>query len=225
MSNSIYRFIIGNTPELRSAAWRIWTQKDECYMLMRSMGEINKISFHKSGICRWAHIKPMNNGQDRLIKKWTEIPEPVPNIEPGFLRLLMRLVVPSNHLSSTYRDDYLKCNIITPASAGKATQLNFLKVHKSIQIESLLSQHYTILGKLPLKTSDYIAIVMDEYECGPIDLVIERGRPHPGQVFGELHFPDIDTTGSGRPIRLLLVSGEGFDQIFGELGGYERNPV
>jgi hypothetical protein len=47
----------------------------------------------------------------------------------------------------------------------------------------------------------------------------------PGQVFGDVLFPDKDTQNTGRPIRMVMMSGTDKPPTVWELGGYELKPL
>ncbi len=69
----IFRFAVGAPGEARSSTWRLWSCREDIYLVQRSHGGIHKFSFHKSGICRWALIQEPRSGRDRAMVKWTEL--------------------------------------------------------------------------------------------------------------------------------------------------------
>jgi hypothetical protein len=66
------RVAVGSQHGRRSPIWNIFSTRDEVYALHRTMGRIEKISFHKSRICRRAfvdkHLPP--------IERWTRAETP-----------------------------------------------------------------------------------------------------------------------------------------------------
>lgn len=76
------RFAVGTPERLVSSVWRLWGKGDDLYLGMRSSLGIAKISFHQSGICRYAQVStaprpaiqtwrrktPGSPGQDFLFK-------------------------------------------------------------------------------------------------------------------------------------------------------------
>jgi hypothetical protein len=58
------------------------------------------------------------------------------------------------------------------------------------------------------------------FNCGPVELKVPAQPVKPGQVFGDLMFPDVDSRGSGRPVRMLLIRSKELPPQLWELGGY-----
>ena len=58
MAGNEVRFAVGTRDDIRSSAWRLWARPDgrgnDLYLAGRSSGGIAKLSFHKSGINRFA---------------------------------------------------------------------------------------------------------------------------------------------------------------------------
>lgn len=48
------RFAVGNSTDIRSSVWRLWSHGDELYLAAQSLAGLLKVSFHKSGILRIA---------------------------------------------------------------------------------------------------------------------------------------------------------------------------
>lgn len=81
------RFAVGSKEDIHSSVWRLWATGGDLYLAARSMANISKISFHQSGINRFAtneKIKRMDNASDRVIHKWKRPPESVPGWTEGF---------------------------------------------------------------------------------------------------------------------------------------------
>jgi hypothetical protein len=51
------RFAVGSREDLRSSVWRLWPSRNELYLAARTTSGLSKISFHSSGICRFAVVE------------------------------------------------------------------------------------------------------------------------------------------------------------------------
>src|SRR6266508_4520912 len=45
------RFAVGSPSGPRASVWRLWTQRSDVYMAVRSIGGIQKVSLHEDGNC------------------------------------------------------------------------------------------------------------------------------------------------------------------------------
>src|SRR5215211_480335 len=74
----VVRFGVGDADGPRSAMWRLWTQKGTCdvYIAARTLGGVQKVSLHESGVWRFAFTSVYWEGrastgdEDRLIERW-----------------------------------------------------------------------------------------------------------------------------------------------------------
>lgn len=84
-----------------SHIWRLWiTKHGDIYLSTKNMAGIIKVSFHKSGICRYALTNEHANArqiEDRLIHKWLR--PKVPDAHTNQFGLLCSLGFPTNYLS------------------------------------------------------------------------------------------------------------------------------
>ena len=82
------RFAVGRTKEdIRSSVWRLWANKSELYLAARTVAGLSKISFLKSGICRFAVVSTEPRPP---IKTWQRPNKSEPGITPMF-----RIAVPA----------------------------------------------------------------------------------------------------------------------------------
>ncbi len=220
-----FRFAIGIPFGQRSNSWKLWSIRDDIYLVQRNSGSDIKFSFHKSGICRWAQTKARTDGLDRVLVKWNRDP-----IEPTYKQktTLVSFVFPTNHLSTAYPEKVPEnLHWIRPAPSGLALQAKiFLTAEdeKTLQ-DDFASQKMDLIffGKLESKYG--FGLALSQYDCGPINISMPREPVRPGQVFGTVQFPEYDSSHSGRPLRMLMRIGEQNPPILWELGGYQQTPL
>src|SRR6266446_1706722 len=109
----VFRFAVGARESPQSSSWRLWVHGCDVYLLKRGAVNIDKFSFHKSGICRWALISPREDGSDRAFRKWRY--NPVPDGRSGQGSLLVTMLISTNHLSAPGREPSAKIHWISPA--------------------------------------------------------------------------------------------------------------
>ena len=219
----ISRFAIGQLNQPASSVWRLWNKKSDIYLLQRTMGKIQKFSFHASGICRWAQIKPRSDGNDRVLMRWER--NPISPVGSGKGTKLIELMFPTSHLSAPKLQNK-QINWIPPASQNHA-----IAVEVSLTMENPQSvlEAFAVRGErhiLEIETlNDGSTLIIAYYQtsCGPVSMKVPVAPDLPGKVFGELNFPEIDETNSGRPVRMLqaLEPASGVHPVFWELGGYK----
>jgi hypothetical protein len=222
-----FRFAIGTEDGPRSCSWKLESQGKEAYLLQRNLGSVAKISFHSSGLCRWALIRPLSSGVDRLIHKWERQPTP----EPGRLRgvLLISLVFPTNLLSTALSDRPGSVVWIDPAPPGQAVQVDvFLTRETRAHVESGFSEtgQRRLLAFGWLRDGIGLGVASYSVECGSVDLASPQNPTISGQVFGDLVFPEVDTKQTGRPVRILLMPhppDHSQPPVAWELGGYDAS--
>lgn len=134
------RFAVGNSENLRSSVWRLWANKDDLFLAARSLAGLSKISFHKSGICRYA----LNSKIPRAaLLSWPRPSTRIPDVTS-----LFGIIVPEIKLESRF--------VETPPPSSKATI--FLKAPKGGEkitvIIVLTPAHFTEaqVKKLPADT-------------------------------------------------------------------------
>lgn len=187
------------------------------------MGKIQKFSFHESGICRWAQNKPNVDGTDRVILKW--IRNPIPSAGLGQATKLLELVFPTSHLSFPQVQNK-PVKWIHPAPLGYATVVEVILTGESFQYtEAAFASNgqREILAFDQLNPALNLLLARHQTICGSVSLKVPDDANLVGKVFEELDFPEIDTTNSGRPIRMLISKKEepGDCPVFWELGGFK----
>lgn len=90
------RFAVGSRDDVHSSVWRLWANKSELYLAARSSAGLSKISFHSSGICRWALVSSTPRPP---IHSWRRQTEMKPGITP-----LFTIIVPALKLDEHLPD-------------------------------------------------------------------------------------------------------------------------
>lgn len=90
------RFAVGSRDDLRSSVWRLWGKSNDLFLTARSMAGESKISFHASGMYRYAIVSQT----PRLpIYRWTR---PAPS--PQGVTLIFNVIVPPASVDIGFRD-------------------------------------------------------------------------------------------------------------------------
>ena len=89
------RFAVGRGGDLRSSVWRLWANKDDLFLAARSLAGRSKISFHASGVCRYAVVSRTPRPP---IDRWTR-PHPIQGITP-----VIEIVVPDFQVANAFHD-------------------------------------------------------------------------------------------------------------------------
>lgn len=90
------RFAVGKRDDLRSSVWRLWGNKDDLFLAARSQAGQTKISFHASGICRFAVVSQTPRP---AISRWTKPAQTWQGITPVF-----DVIVPHFTVVDGFRD-------------------------------------------------------------------------------------------------------------------------
>lgn len=222
MKQSKLRFAVGQENGPYSASWTLWTRGDDVYLAERGLGHVTKYSFHQSGLCRSAFLKPLRADQDRATLKWKRSLIPPKGLAKG--ELLARIYFPTNHLSLHWKHKPGPIRWIVAAGEDRATVIDiFLTNEEAGHVEKQLGAHRVLVHHSALASGGHIALAACDFDCGPVDIGLP-GRPRKeGQVFGSTIFPNVDSTKSGRPIRMTISPGTPPPLELWELGGYETN--
>ncbi len=220
---SQFRFCIGDKGFRSSRAWKLCIQGDEIYLLAKRKEVIEKFSFHKSGSCRWAinSDKWIAKDTDRAMTKWQR--DLIPEAGTGKAAMLMQLAFPTNHLSTTRLPSQNNIYWLAPAGDGKALGITLsLTGEPSTRAEQLLSESTNehLIFQTHTRSGVSLVVTAGEFSCGVVELTVPETPKAPGQVFGNLRFPNNDDTSSGRPVRMCLLLSKKTSPTAWELGGY-----
>jgi hypothetical protein len=131
------RFCIRRNDGHMSGLWKFWiTKAGDVYLAGRSMGGIEKYSFHVSGICRHAftseHGIPATM-TDRAMSKWRRAAIP-----PNGVSRVAWMAFPTDHLLPGPKEHPSKTHIFPAAPRGMATyvDLGFVTDSETVVHES-----------------------------------------------------------------------------------------
>ena len=222
-----FRFVIGIPGESQSSSWKLWTQGDETYMVSRRSGSINKFSFHSSGICRWALTQERTDGGDLAMLKWKR--GTIAGTGSGQGTMLLSVIFPTSHLSIR-ADRFTKLvKWIDPAPQGQATRIEaFLTAESRSAVANAFMERgeRDLLAFGVLRDGTHVGVARSYVDCGQVKFRSPGNPALPGIVFRDLIFPEHDTLGTGRPIRMLMIrhpQEEGGAPTAWEVGGYESS--
>lgn len=108
------RFAVGGRDDLRSSVWRLWANKSDLYLAARSFAGTSKISFHASGVCRYAVVSQTPRPP---IDRWPKPARTINGITP-----VIDVIVPYFPVESSFRDrvppTQKKLEMIDPPEEG-----------------------------------------------------------------------------------------------------------
>ncbi len=144
------RFAVGSREHVRSSVWRLWANKADLYLAARTTAGLSKISFHKSGICRYAIVSTEPRPP---IKAWRR-----PNESDPGVTVMFSIAVPAFSLKDAYQDSLPPPNkallLLGPPAPGTKLILRVL-LTKSTHTETDLlnlgrSKAVSILGNVQM---------------------------------------------------------------------------
>jgi hypothetical protein len=225
------RLAVGSPHGPRSSVWLFWSRNSEVYAAHRSMGGIQKFSFHTPTLCRHAFTKEHGTprGQSsRAVHEWHRGSTP-PRGSNHIVRVL-RIGVATDHLSTRLAETPPdNTRWINPAPSGGSTMIDLLFTNDSEDslCEALKSEPanigHKLLGYSQLQNGEAIAI--SSWHSVEADTVFRvSAAPHDPRDL--LIFP-LDPDVTGRPVRLTLFSNPKDRDLMRvwELGGYWHTPL
>ncbi len=125
--SSCLRFYVGDDPGPRSAAWKVWTHRNDIYLQARLMGAHMKVSLHESGACQYSRssvwvTETGARNQDRHLERWEMAPPRAPDVSIH----VFRVIFPEGELSMHLPEEPLANFIRIPAAPvgfGKYVEL------------------------------------------------------------------------------------------------------
>ena len=116
------RFSVFDASVGHSAVWRLWiTRPGDLYLASRAAAGSVKVSFHRSGICRYAFTRqhrPPASESDRVIQRWNR--PALPEAGTGNFARLAWLAFPTDYLSQGPMPGLSDSTTIPPAAPGAA---------------------------------------------------------------------------------------------------------
>jgi hypothetical protein len=138
----------------------------------------------------------------------------------------LSIIFPTNHLSGPREAIPLKkLHWIAPAPADYAVRVDIIMTRETqTTIDHIFGMYRDrqLLSSHTLRNdAQHVCSIASVVECGPVELKIPGEPVKPGQVFGELSFPDNDKYNTGRPVRMIMMGDKINPPHVWELGGYE----
>jgi hypothetical protein len=90
------RFAVARGDDLRSSVWRLWPNKNDLYLASRTLAGLSKISFHASGVCRYAIVSQTPRAP---LDQWKRPPRTPEGITPA-----IDIMVPDFQVAGSFRD-------------------------------------------------------------------------------------------------------------------------
>jgi hypothetical protein len=152
--NNTIRFAVGDKGDVRSSIWRLWANGNDLYLAARSYAHISKISFHQSGLYRFAindKVERENDASDRVLYKWKRPDEFI----PGWTRCFGLLFPPrvTQHPFANVFAENKAIQFIEPPAAGRKVILNIILSHKAARSDHVTKGCATgakILGRIDM---------------------------------------------------------------------------
>lgn len=218
------RFAIGSANGARSLVWRLFATGSDVYITSGNIG-IDKISFHKSRICRRAFTKEHGAPKgmtDRVMSRWNRDPTPPAGSQQATLAL--RLTIPTDFLSTALAKPTKRITWIAPAGSHMST---VIEMFFTSDAESDFNKLISVTGR--------ILLFFVTLPNGENFSVTTKTAPFPGQEFrlppshghvNDMVFSKQPEAIPGRPLRLTMFSqpNDGGTLDAWEYGGY-KNPI
>ncbi|HEY5380289.1 MAG TPA: hypothetical protein VIJ78_12240 [Pseudolabrys sp.] len=131
------RFAVGSREDVRSSVWMLWTNRDDLYLAARSTAGLSKISFHKSGVCRYAVV---NNIPRPPLVKWRRPQKGDPGVSDD-ITSMFTIEVPAMNLKNRFRDRLPPPNkpieLIAPPDDGTKVIIRILLAKNTLTEEEV----------------------------------------------------------------------------------------
>lgn len=226
-----FRFSVGSVDGPRSSIWAIWSRNSQVYAAHRSMGGVQKFSFHTPTLCLHAftseHGPPSGKGS-RTIQKWHRGLTP-PGGSNQVVRVL-RVGIASDFLSTKLAEQIPKKTVwITPAPPGGTTMIDlfFTRDREATLEEAILGEPACLEHKIrayqPL-SDDEAFVVSSWHSEESVEVLRVKAAPHD---LRDLLILPVDPDDTGRPVRFTLFSKPQNGDLMNvtELGGYWHTPM
>ncbi len=215
------RFVIHAQDIGHSSPWRLWmTPKGDIYLASSGMAGIAKVSFHQSGIARYAFTKQQasaRNDENRLMHRWMEPTVPARNT--GQFARLAWLAFPTDYLSRNPSEGKAKTARIPPAEPGRATLVEIGLTRDIEATVALGTQAITAAGLLlysPIRrqTSAFVRWQHSDWQNSDLRMPSSHGLKAYRFLANEPYHPE-------RPFRIITKNHptDGEALLITELGG------
>lgn len=203
------RFAVGSENGARSSQWAIWSRKTDLYVASKTLGGIQKFSFHPPNLCRYALTKEYvtrTEKKDRKALEWRRGESPVDD-KMQVVRVL-RIGFPTDYLSTALRDQVSKeCLWLdsAPYSGSTVVDIMFTRADQASLERALVDEirrfEHRIVSYHKMQDGEAFAITCFH---SPVTEAPIRMKAAPHDPFDIIALP-VDRLNTGRPIRLTLV--------------------
>ena len=200
----VFRFAVGSEHGPRGSMWRLWSNQNEVYLAHADRGKIEKLSFHKSGICRRAFTNEYptpNTLPDRLMQRWQRVPGQTPSTEN--FSYAAALVFPTDFLSTTLEPSTKKeITWITPAPEHESVVVAFFFTREDeVDIKRVLTEEgKTFIGSAILPNGETFVMSghVERFEGQEMLIPASHGSLH------DMVISRSDPEATGRPVRFTM---------------------
>jgi hypothetical protein len=186
--------------------WRVWSKQSDIYLAHADRGNIEKLSFHRSGICRRAFTTEYGTPvtlPDRLMQRWMRTPGQMPGSENFHYAAV--LAFPTDFLSTTLEPTTKKqMSWITPGPEHMTSFLELFFTREKIEVVETFcaSAGRTLIGYTELPSGE-IFVMSGHVEQWPgQEMVIPASHGSAQDIVVSPSDPD----GTGRPVRLTMFN-------------------
>jgi hypothetical protein len=199
------RVAVGNAAGRHSTVWSIFSRQNEVYATHRTMGGVEKLSFHSSRICRRAYIAERQlppSMQDRVLQRWTRA-ETLPAGQ-GQAVAVLTVFFPESHLSPDLPSAAKRAIWLPPPAPGEARFLQVLLTREKEEDtrKLLVSAGHLLVAYHGLPNGEAVVIRSWANEFEQRDLIIEASHGVPRDLVLPSHFE----VGVARPVGFTTYS-------------------
>jgi len=220
------RFAVVSPEGPRSSVWAVWAKNGQVYACHRSMGGVQKIAFHTPLVCRHALTRERANlsARDRVAHEWLRAETPPTG--SGRASLALRLIIPTDYLSTQMRLERTEEVVWIPAApSGECTvvELFFTRDDQAVFQAGAAAAARRVLAYARILEEEALAIASHIAGCEFNGLRIPASHHEKRDLVIAATDPD-DT---GRPVRLTTFNhpknGEALE--LWEFGGFWVDPT
>lgn len=216
------RYVVGTLGGARSNVWRVIVKKSgDVYVTSARTGGVEKLSFHKSGICRKAFTSEYGTPKglnDRATIKWRRDVTPPAGKNQG--SFVLEVGITTDMLSLVPTALTKKVTWIDPAPPGDTTVLSMFYTRDSEVVILKGTQRGRILSYTPISADEAFVVRAATFTWDGKDLRVPASHHMNEDYIFSPHDPDR----TGRPVRVTIFSipKDGEKMLAWEYGGYKR---
>jgi hypothetical protein len=179
------RFCVGEPAGLRSTVWKIWTHRNDVYLLSRADASQMKVSLHESGACQFSKTSESfartgKRNSERHMQQWRRRAE---YPESGAVHLF-RIIIPQSELRLASVDKKSATNVVWYPSPplGYGTYVELWLTPPLDEPPTQPQFMHDLLDVLPLLNGQYVGITARYLAIEPQDNEQLRHLRNRGEV-------------------------------------------